>query len=347
MITVNGMEHCRAVIEESGAIVFENRVSIDGYHHAPLTHVVTHIHSDHTRGLRKAIRKRKTIIGTPITIEVLEALGYPLNKARTVKLGYGERLSLGEDAELILERTNHIPGSSMVVYQRGDTVFVYTSDFKMPGTYIVEEPDVMVIDATYGRSEWRRPWQEEIEVILVDIVLEGLSKGPVNIYAYNGKIQEVMQLLRSHGVTAPFITPLRPYVAAKIMKSHGISIGEVYYEYDLKAREILRDGWFVYFLETREWRRRRDYERRVNGRRPTHVLLTGWEFGDSFRRLSGREWIVSFSDHADFDQLVEYVELSKPKKLIVDASRAGSAAYEFAKYVSLHLNIPAIALPNK
>ena len=330
-------------IRDNGAIIVDGVLSIDGFSETSMFHGVTHIHSDHIRGLRKSISKRKTIIATPITIGMLEALGYPINRSRVVELDYGEKYEYNDFA-IRLERTNHIPGSSMVVYETNDCLVAYTGDFKLPGTYTPQEPDILIIDATYGREEWRRPWQLEVEIILADIVLEGLSRGPVNIYAYNGKIQEVMMLLRKHGVIAPFIAPLKPYLLAKTLEKYGHNIGELYYEYERKAQEIIRDGWYVLFLEAKEWRKRREY-RRIDGRRTTHILLTGWEFTDSFRKLSADEWIVSFSDHADFDQLVEYVSNTKPRQVIVDASRAGETAHWFAKYIEKVFKIPSIALP--
>ncbi len=339
------MSRERATITGSGAIVFDNIVTVDGYYKDAYFHVVTHIHSDHTKGVKRSIRRRIPVAATPITLDILEALGIPINSTKTIRLNYGERLELDNGATLQLQKTNHIPGSSMVVYQDRETTIAYTSDFKLPGTHIVEEPDLLVLDATYGREEWRRPWQEEVENILVDIVLEGLSRGPVILYAYNGKIQEVMLLLRRHGVVAPFLAPLKPYIVAKIVKKHGLDLGDVYYEYDARAREIAREGWYVLFLEMREWKRRREYGRRLDGKPTTHVLLTGWEFSESFRRISTNEWIVSFSDHADFDQLVEYLEMSKPRKIIVDAYRGGETAYSFAKYVERNLSIPAKPLP--
>jgi putative mRNA 3-end processing factor len=76
-----------------------------------------------------------------------------------------------------------------------------------------------------------------------------------------------------------------------------------------------------------------------------NILLTGWEFNSPYRRVGLRDWIVSFSDHADFDQLLEYVLDARPRVLVVDAFRGGEAARIFASYVSREHGIKAHPQP--
>ncbi|MET1101975.1 MAG: MBL fold metallo-hydrolase [Pyrodictiaceae archaeon] len=329
-------------ITSTGAIVLAKGIAVDGYMDSSIVRVVTHIHSDHILGLEKDIKNRRSIVATPLTHDMLEILGYSMGPRQKIKLPYdiGYKVECGK---LVLRRTNHIPGSCMVMLECSQGLYGYTSDFKLPGTFIPQEPDILVIDATYGRKEWRRPWQEEINELLVDAVLDGLSKGPVYLYGYNGKLEEVMILLRSRGVEAPFIVPFKTFLIAKTLEKHGYSLGMVYHEDDHRVHEIARDGWFIAFEHLYEWRRRRSIIRGY--KKPTHILLTGWEFREPIRRLSENEWIISFSDHADFSQLVEYIEEARPKFVIVDSYRGRSGAEYFASYLVKKLNIPARTMP--
>ncbi|MCS7095883.1 MAG: hypothetical protein RMK50_02285 [Nitrososphaerota archaeon] len=54
--------------------------------------------------------------------------------------------------------------------------------------------------------------------------------------------------------------------------------------------------------------------------------------------------IVALSDHSDFDGLMEYVRLSRPKLVITDNFRAGYAE-ALAKEIRQCFNISALALP--
>ncbi|OYT51959.1 MAG: hypothetical protein B6U76_10410 [Desulfurococcales archaeon ex4484_217_2] len=101
----------------------------------------------------------------------------------------------------------------------------------------------------------------------------------------------------------------------------------------------MRSKWYVYFAHINS--PKRNYYHRVSF---LSIILTGWEFKEPLRRLNNKTYIVALSDHADFEQLLEYVEESKPKVVVTDASREGSA-HILAREIRKRLSIPAIALP--
>ncbi len=328
-----------AVVTETGAILLGEFISVDGYHPRRKIRVVTHIHEDHIRGLGRSIRESDFIAATPLTLDLLDAMGHKIPPMKRLEMPYNIKVRI-EDDILRLLRARHIPGAAEVLVELGNGLTVgYTGDFKLPGTDIMRELDVLVIDATYGLEEYTRPWQEEMEYLLADIVREGLMQGPVHLYAYNGKVEEVMIILRRFDIDAPFIVSTRTYRLARIMCKHGYCINNIYTYRSKAADEVSREGYYIRFHHYSSWWR---YGRNGQG---THILLTGWELREPYRRLSPREWIVSFSDHADFRQLISYVEEARPKMLLVDAYRGGRAAYFFADYVSKRLGIKAVAMP--
>ena len=330
-----------AAVTEKGAILLTETVSVDGFHPRSPLRVVTHIHSDHMIGLSESVRLAQFIVATPLTHKLIRALDYRVPSSKAVELPYNVPIEY-EDVRLTLLYSNHIPGSAQTVVETRDGYrLAYTGDFKQPGTPVVEEPDVLVIDATYGYEKWVRPWQNEVEDILVDIVLEALAKGGgVVIEAYQGKLQKVMHLLRESGVDAPFIAPRRVYQVAKVLAEHGLKTGDVVVDTAPEAVKAMKSGWYVYFTTGYAFRRLR-----FNGRKPVRIELTGWELDEPYRRVNEYEWVVSYSDHADFKQTLEYVEEAKPRLLVVDAYRGGSAARYFAAAVAKRLGIPSIALP--
>ena len=334
-----------AAVLETGAIMLGSNIVADGHAHGFSVRVVTHIHQDHIVDLRKSIREASFIAATPLTLDLLEVAGYRVPPSKRLTLPYSVSVSIDGDV-LTLRRANHVPGAAETVVELSNGYRIgYTGDFKLPGTDILYELDVLVIDATYGAEEWVRPWQDEIDILLADVVQEGLMHGPVYIYGYYGKIEEIMLLLRRYGVDAPFLVNQRIGRSVAVLERHGYRVGEVVVDGTREALEVRRSGWYIGFRHYSSWRRRRLLPP-SNGLRPVHVLLTGWEFREPLRRISPREWIVSFSDHADFRQLVSYVEEARPRMLIVDGYRGGRAAAYFASYVSKRLGIPAVVQPS-
>lgn len=321
------------ILSDGGIKVGDNLI-IDGFDKVPYR-VVTHIHSDHTVGLEKSLLIRSSIIATPLTIEWLKALDYKIPKINEIKLPYGGELRIN-DMKLTLQKTLHIPGSAQVVIdtEYGERI-VYTSDFKKPGTETPILPaDILIIDAVYGRSDYVRVFDDTIELILVDLVKELLSQGPVYIYAYYGKVQEVMMLLRNYGINAPFIVTQKNFRLCRIAERYGFKFGDYVLAGTPDSEDIIRDGWYIYFSHI---------NRRINGI-GNHVVLSGWEFKYPYRRLGNRYWLVAFSDHADFNGLLRYVEDSKPKKLIINRVRSVGAE-DLAIYVKKKLGIETYLLP--
>jgi len=334
------LETCEAArVADTGAILLGRHISIDGYYPRRRIRIITHIHEDHLRGLERSIREADFIAATPLTLDLLEAMGRRIPPLKRLEMPYNVKVRIEDDLVRLL-RAHHIPGAAEVLLEQSNgLVLGYTGDFKLPGTDIMRGLDVLVIDATYGHEDHTRPWQEEMDYLLADIVREGLIHGPVHLYAYNGKVEEVMMILRRFDIDAPFIVTQRTQRIVRVMCKHGYCIDNVFAFRTRMAEEAMRDGYYIRFHHYSSW-----WRSRRNGA-GTHILLTGWELREPYRRLSPSEWIVSFSDHADFKQLLDYVLEARPKKLVVDAYRGGRAAYFFANYVSKRIGIQAIAMP--
>jgi putative mRNA 3-end processing factor len=76
----------------------------------------------------------------------------------------------------------------------------------------------------------------------------------------------------------------------------------------------------------------------------TKIYLTGWEFEAPYKKIGNREYNVSFSDHADFDELLEYVRRAQPSFVITDNYRVGDAK-ALAKEIKKQLGIHAVPMP--
>ncbi len=313
-------------IRGNGAILIGENFTIDGFYRRPI-HVITHAHADHLGGLNESVKYVESIIATPATVELILELGYVLNsnssrqlfRLKTYPLHYFERYMYnGEILELL--PVEHIIGAAQILIETKNTVIGYTGDFKLGDeTLVIEDPDILIMESTYGDPEYRRPFKDEVEDIFLDIVEYGLREfGRVYIYGYHGKLQEAMKILRERGVMAPFIMPNKIYRITRIAEKYGYVIGEYYNSNTREGREAMRDGYYIFFDHMVKARRRR-----LNGS-TYNIVLSGWEFKQPARMIDDYTWLVALSDHADFDELIEYVERSNPKIIVLDASREGS-----------------------
>ena len=331
------------MINEKGAIKLGKYFEVDGYDSRPIR-VITHFHSDHLIDLNKSKKHAEFIVATQPTLDALKALGYKIMEDKMVSLNYYNAYN-HKDETLILLPSNHIFGSSQVLLHLPNEKRVgYTSDFKLDNTIIMEELDALVVDATYGSPEMTRPFKHEVPGLLVDIVHDALSKDmTVTIHGYYGKLQEVMELLRETGVTAPYLMPKRVYELTKVAVTHGFKISEYYLEEEEEAKEIKKNRWYIYFKHMNSRKKR-------TGWKEISIYLTGWMFSKPVRKVINNnfreEWWVAYSDHADFNETLAYIEEARPKMLVVDGYRAGERiAKRFADEVSQKLRVKVEVQP--
>ncbi|ABU81797.1 MBL fold metallo-hydrolase [Ignicoccus hospitalis] len=325
-----------ATVTETKAILLGSQVTVDGFTPRRKVRVITHAHADHTKDIGKSLSYQETILVTEETAVFLKHTYRSLRSTRKlVVLKPGQTYKVPVDSrrggyEVIkFVKASHIPGSVQVVVEDEEgRTFGYTGDFKEPGTGtpVLQGLDALVVDATYGCPLCIRKYKETMDEELVRLVLELLGRGPVHVYAYNGKLQEVMELLRLHGVDAPYLLSRREFLIAKDLEKLGYTFGEYFLEGSPEAKEIERDGWYVRFSKFHNFR-----QERVRG---SKVLLDGWQFVP-VQKVGPNAWRVGFSDHADLEDLEYYVLESKAGEIIIDASRA-SAAQWFASRLELY-----------
>jgi len=318
-------------VHSSGAVLIGKMLEVDGFYGRPVR-LVTHFHSDHTKGLSESFEMARTIIGTPATIEALAALGRKPPPSKVVQLGYNSPLNIGGE-RVSLVYSKHVHGSAQVLVETEDGVREgYTSDFKFPGTTIMKDLDVLVLDATYGSPEMVRWFKHEIEDILADLVSSLLSQDrPVTVYAYYGKMQEIMEILRKRGVSAPFVMPRKAFELTEVLVRHGMRITDFFDESTEEAKEVLSSRWYVRFLHFNSPKYRSESPRSYE------VYATGWLFDKPVRALGyeGLKYVVGFSDHADFEDTLYYVEEARPKALVIDSTRTSyHVALKFRKEIA-------------
>jgi len=300
--------------------------------------IVTHAHADHTIGLQQSLRTCRKVLMTEATRDLVTVMMGPFFAgARVLSPDYGETVHLDEGETLTFYPADHILGATQILIEDAEgTRIAYTGDFKIENTPVLEA-DVLVMEATYGNPDCRRPFKEEIDKTLVSLVERGLRQGTVYIFGYHGKLQEVMQILRQSNVRGPFVAPERVYSVSKVCEKHGMQIGQLLLSDELRGKELLEsNGSCVAFYHMNSTAK--------VGLDAFRIVVSGWEFSHPQRQTGPKEYTIALSDHSDYNELIQYIRQSKPKQVITDSYRDGHAE-ALARQIRMQFAIPATALP--
>jgi len=328
----------KASITKKGAVLLGRLVACDSFDMTRPLRVVTHIHYDHLTGLQQSLRNCKAVVMTSATRDLLEVMHgpLPLMRGNVKTLAYGETFPL-ENERLTLYRADHILGAAQVLVEDEEgTRSVYTGDFRLSQTPVIDA-DVLVMEATYGNPFQVRPFERIVENSLVSLVESGLKRGPVYVFGYHGKLQEVMQILHNNRVRAPFVVPERVFQVSRICERHGMRFGRYLLSSEDEAKAMIEKCEpCVAFYHMNS--------RRYVGKEAFRVSVSGWEFSSPRRQIADNEHVIALSDHSDFNGLLQYVRESKPKLVITDNYRVGDAKV-LAKEITKRLGIEAKAMP--
>ena len=183
---------------------------------------VSHAHADH-------IARHELALATPATAQLYQfRLGA---RHRVWEMPYRQPVEFG-GLRLTAYPAGHCLGSAMLLAEDGERSLLYTGDFKLDASATAEpaelpHADVLVMECTFGRPEYRLPPRESVVAQLLEIVTTALGEGktPV-VHAYAlGKSQEVTKLLTMHGIAVlqhPTI-----YEISQIYQACGVDLGDV------------------------------------------------------------------------------------------------------------------------
>lgn len=251
---------------------------------------VSHAHSDHTRRHVEALM-------TSATLALLPPPRRP-RAARTPSLG--EPVRHGE-ATLTLHDAGHILGSAQLLFEQGGGRLLYTGDCKLRplgrSQIAIPRADVLVIESTYGRPHLRFPDPAHVAGEVAAWCRKALDQGvtPVLLTTALGKAQEIMLALGPHGFR--FALEERCVACAEGYEAAGTRLPEWA---PLDVDDVA--GRVVIAPPTGK-----DEVRRLERYRT--ALISGWALEPAFWPRFGADYAFPFSDHCDFDELLEVVEL--------------------------------------
>ncbi|NYZ74056.1 hypothetical protein H0O00_02850 [Candidatus Micrarchaeota archaeon] len=273
---------------------------------------LSHAHSDHTSG----VKKHKKIISSP---ETLELSGIPAELA-------------SHDGATMLP-AGHILGARQLLLDCDGERAVYSGDISLKPNIFgmkaeVPSCDRLIMEATYGDPAYLFPPMEDVHRMVAEWVKANPTSNLV-IGCYElGKSQEMIKILNECG-TAPIVTE-KTESFCSVYEKYGIKLDRIVVGTE-EAEEAMTHP-FVSILPMGKAKRYFAYRLAEAFERPTLcAVATGWALHYRF----DSDMAFPLSDHADFNDLVHYVEQSGAKHVeffcgdgsrVLDAVKAKSGA---------------------
>jgi DNA ligase-1 len=263
---------------------------------------VSHAHSDHLGAHAEVILSRGT--------SVLMQARMPGKRVEHI-LAFGERLQRDTFAVTLLA-AGHIFGSAQCFIESEEGTLIYTGDFKLrPG--LSAEPaqwrhaDTLIMETTYGLPRYRMPPTDETIGNMVEFCREALDEGAVPILlGYSlGKSQEILCALIAAGLTpmlhdsvwrlTEIYRRLQPEFPCTYVRFNAAEIaGKVLICPPSAAR------WKMF----------------ASIKHKRTAVLTGWALDPGAIYRYQCDAAFPLTDHADYPDLLRYVELVQPKRVL-------------------------------
>jgi Cft2 family RNA processing exonuclease len=270
---------------------------------------VSHAHFDH-------LARHREVLLTSGTAALMRAR-LPDRKGHRVErlLPFGVTASLSTDhpeVAVTLYPAGHILGSAMILLEHPEHGrLLYTGDFKLrPGlsAELCETPraDLVIMETTYGRPGYALPPTEAVFANVISFCRSAIADGatPILLGYSLGKSQEILCALA--GASLPVM--LHPQIL-KLTQVHE-QLGLVFPAY-APFNPAACAGHVVLCPPQAA---RSPTIRQISRRRT--AALTGWALDSGARFRYQCDEVFPLSDHADYPDLLRFVELTRARRVL-------------------------------
>jgi Cft2 family RNA processing exonuclease len=262
---------------------------------------VSHAHFDHMA------RHRLTLC-----TESTARLMYARQPARRelLALPFDRPHELAPGCRVTLLPAGHILGSAQFLAESEHGRLLYSGDFKLrPGraAEICATPraDLLIMETTFGLPKYRLPPAEEVVAGIVRFCRETLADHAIPVlFGYSlGKAQELLASLA--GAELPIMLHPEILRLTQVCEKLGLTF-PAYREFDA----IAAPGHVVIAppQSSKAWLGRLAPRRTA--------MITGWALDSSTKYQMGVDAAFPLSDHADFPELLEFVDRVQPRRVL-------------------------------
>jgi len=284
---------------ERGVYLPEQDLWLDPWDAKPFA-FISHAHSDH-------IAPHEEIILSERTSRLLQHR-MPGHRTEHV-LPFGEKGTV-DGLDLMLLPAGHIFGSAQCFLFAGDETLLYTGDFKLrPGKSAERaqwrHADTLIMETTFGLPRYRFPPTEQVIDQIVAFCRETIEAAQVPVLlGYSlGKAQEILCSLDGAGLTPMLHGSV--YRMTRIYEQFGQSFCK-YVRYN--ANEVAGKVLICPPSTNRSQMLEKIPHRRV-------AMISGWAVDPNAIYRYGVDAAFPLSDHADYDDLIRYVGLVRPRRV--------------------------------
>ncbi len=324
---------------ERGVYLPNENIWLDPWDPKPFA-FVSHAHSDH-------IAAHDEIVVSERTSRLMQAR-LPGERQEHV-LAFGQASSV-RDLRITLLPAGHIFGSAQFFLETDAGSLLYTGDFKLrPGRSAEaaewKQADTLIMETTYGLPRYRLPPTELVVQQIVAFCREALEEGaiPVLLGYSLGKAQEILCALAE--------ADLQPMLHGSVYRMTRIyeQFGQAFCGYERYDAEAVAGKVLICPPSAN---RSRMIQRLTNKR---VAMISGWAVEPNAIYRYQVDAAFALSDHADYDDLLRYVDLVQPKRVLTlhgfavefarDLRDRGVEAWSLTEQNQLELTLRAASTP--
>jgi DNA ligase-1 len=296
---------------------------------------VSHAHSDH-------IAPHQEMILSEGTARLLEAR-MPGTRTEHV-LPFGEQRRV-HDVDLMLLPAGHIFGSAQLFLSNRDENLLYTGDFKLRHGKSAEpaewrQADTLIMETTFGLPRYQFPPTEQLIAQIAAFCRDAIEDGAVPVLlGYSlGKAQEILCSLDGAGLTPMLHGSV--YQMTRIYEQFGQSFCKYvrYNKNDVAGKVLICPPSASHSPMIEKIPRKRV------------AVITGWAVDPNAVYRYQVDAAFPLSDHADYNDLVRYVDLVQPKRVFTlhgfaaefarDLRERGIEAWALSEENQMELKLP-------
>jgi len=216
-------------------------------------------------------------IVTPATLDIYRTIRKKPHNVQPIVPGAS--ISLEDTGSLSIQLAGHMLGAAQFILERNGKRLVFTGDFNLSSSLTTE-----------GVSQKLKTKQIPL----------------FQVYAA-GKAQEVIRILNTF-LTIPVVVDSTIAKIAQVYQNHGIPLGYLA-DNTPEGQEVITHGECAYLTS-----KRNQQPRTLRGRKFARAVTTGWAKLFPMKNVD-KSFVLSA--HADFQQLVDYVKIAKPRSVFV------------------------------
>lgn len=260
--------------------------------------VISHAHGDH-------VARHKSYIATPETIDLIRVRHADSQAQLGAPLAFGETYQ-ARGYRIRLYPAGHVLGSAMVhIETDGGDSLLYTGDFKTRkglAAEAIEIPraDVLVMETTFGKPNYVFPPQSEAHDQICSFCSRALDAGAVPVLlAYSlGKAQEVLMVLKD--MDHPLMVHKTIGALNQVYRYRGFELPET------RPLDFLNLEGCIAVMPPAVAKKLPKGNHRI-------AMVSGWGLDGSARYRYGVDEVIPLSDHADYPELLDFVDKVKPQ----------------------------------